>query len=208
MNPKLRDAVAVGEIRLATLSGMREGGLKSLAASGALRVISGETTVAEILEAVGPTFWSDLVEYYGTQISTEALEHLPQRAVAGQGILLMTGDGELRNRLEPLLQEHGFRLLIASTRDDAVEILKRDEDIVFIISDELGDQASASEAAEFLRQNRQAIAWARLPSIVLIPHTLSADEAFLLESGVMGTLMAKPIDTETLLAHVRRSQVR
>ena len=44
VSPHLRDAIAQGESRLAALEEVRESGLKSLAASGAMRIISGDTT--------------------------------------------------------------------------------------------------------------------------------------------------------------------
>ncbi|MFM7783865.1 MAG: GspE/PulE family protein, partial [Gammaproteobacteria bacterium] len=85
----LREAMARGESRLPELGALRAGGLKSLAASGSLRVISGDTTVTEVLDAVGPAFWPELAQHYGSEYRGEALEENAQHVAPGQAVLLI-----------------------------------------------------------------------------------------------------------------------
>ena len=210
MNHTLRDAIALGESRLAELEKLRDGGLKSLAASGSLRVISGDTTVREVMDAVGPSFWPELAkhyEHYGSLSFIETLNITPSQIASGSGVMLMSTDADLAKRFEPLIHEDGLRIVVATSAEQGGELLKRDENISFIIGD-VPDTASLDEAIEFLRHNRLHISWARLPSIVLLPAHLKEYEATLRESGVMGTFMDKPAKASAILAHIRRAQAR
>jgi type IV pilus assembly protein PilB len=204
--PRLRDAIAQGESRLAALEEVREGGLKSLAASGALRVISGDTTVGEVAGAVGPGFWMELAKHFGS-ICPADLDLQTQHIAPDAGVLLMSPDESLAALLKPLLEAEALRLVVATTREDAHDLLKNDEQIAFIIGD-LPDGISAEAAADWLQKNRQQITWARLPAAVLLPQALIEQEDYLRASGVMGEFVPKPIDTQLLLEVMRSSQAR
>ncbi len=204
--PRLRDAIAQGESRLAALEEVREGGLKSLAASGALRVISGDTTAREVASAVGPGFWMELAKHFGA-ICPADLDLQTQHIAPDAGVLLMSPDESLAAVLKPILEAEALRLVVANTREVAHDLLKKDEQIAFIIGD-LPDDISAEDAADWLQKNRQQITWARLPAAVLLPQALTEQEDYLRGSGVMGEFVPKPIDTQLLLDVIRSSQAR
>jgi hypothetical protein len=206
VTPLLRDAIAEGESRLAALENVREGGLKSLAASGSLRVISGDTTVNEIASAVGPGFWMDLSKHFGA-ICPNDIDLSSQTIAPSTGILLMSEDESLAATLRPIVEAESLRLLVAPTREEAHAMLMQDELIGYIIGD-LPEGISAEAAADWLRLNRQQITWARLPSAVLLPAAIADQETYLRNSGVMGDFMAKPLDPHHLLDQIRRSQAR
>jgi type II secretory ATPase GspE/PulE/Tfp pilus assembly ATPase PilB-like protein/CheY-like chemotaxis protein len=207
INRALRDAIAAGESRLAVLEGLREGGLKSLAASGSLRVISGDTTVREVMDAVGPAFWSELAAHYGAYFSTEVAEAIPTNAAKGFGVLLVGGDDKLAESLKRLFDEEGLRIVEASDAQSADRLLHDDEDIAFIVRD-LPEGSGLDEALAVLREHRLHTAWARLPSAVLLPPSLAAHQEALRSSGSMAAMLVKPLDVAELLAQVRRSQAR
>ena len=207
MSKGLRDAVARGESRLAELDKLREGGLKSLAASGSLHVISGDTTVNEVMESVGPGFWPELAEHYGAVCFSETLDLAPRHIAAGQCVLLMSNEKALAEQLEPALAEAGLRLAVADSAEIAHELLNKDEDIAFIIGD-IPEHATLDTAIEQLRHNRLHISWTRLPALVLLPGHLSAAETALRESGVMAAFMSKPIDLYGILDHIQHAQAR
>jgi type II secretory ATPase GspE/PulE/Tfp pilus assembly ATPase PilB-like protein/CheY-like chemotaxis protein len=206
VTPRLRDAIAVGESRLAALSEVREGGLKSLAASGGLRVISGDTTVSEVMNAVGPGFWMELSRHFGA-ICPNDLDLGTQRVVQGAGVLLMSEDATLAEHLRSILEAESMRLQFATSREMALQILKQDELITYIIGD-LPEGMKAEVAAVALRKNRRDIAWARLPSAVLLPASLADQEDYLRTSGVMADFLPKPLDPAKLLGLIRSSQAR
>jgi type II secretory ATPase GspE/PulE/Tfp pilus assembly ATPase PilB-like protein/CheY-like chemotaxis protein len=207
MNKALRDAVATGENRLAVLEGLREGGLKSLAASGSLRVISGETTVREVMEAVGPAFWTELSAHYGAYFSTESAETIPTNAARGFGVLLIGGDAALADLLRPALVEEGLRLVHAPDPVAAEKALHADEDIAFVVG-EITEGTSVENASAELLANRQRISWARLPAAVFVARSLAGQEEALRASGTLAALLPKPVDPAELIAQIRRAQAR
>jgi type IV pilus assembly protein PilB len=205
MTPALRDAIAAGHTRLSDLDALREGGLKSLAASGSLRVISGDTTVREVMDAVGPTFWPELARHYGTTFQNDPQETFPEPMALSPAVLLMSADKNLTDALNQQLVPHGYRLLQASTREEAQALLVQDEEIVFIVGD-IDDPVTLQQAQAWFLENRTRIAWARLPSAILLPESLAHEQSALRDSGVMATMFAKPLDYTELVSHVRRSR--
>jgi type II secretory ATPase GspE/PulE/Tfp pilus assembly ATPase PilB-like protein len=207
MNPAMRDAVATGESRLSLLAGLRDGGLKSLAASGSLRVISGDTTVSEVATAVGPNFWPELAGHYGTYFSDLALDSLPRIAVTGLGILLISGDESLGAVLQTSLAPEGLRLVKVPDAQAAESALRDDEDIAYIVGD-LPEGADLATAVATLQRNRAHISWARLPSAVLVPVSLAGQDEALRESGVMADFCHKPLNVPEIVGLIRRAQAR
>jgi CheY-like chemotaxis protein len=207
MSPALRDAVAAGESRLATLDTLREGGLKSLAASGSLRIISGDTTVREVMDAVGPSFWTELARHYGTTFQSDLQDTFPEPMAPSPGVLLMGANTALADTLGQQLTPLGYRLLQVATRDEAHAMLVQDEEIVFIVGD-IEDHLNLAEAQAWFLENRARTAWARLPSAILLPTSLSQQQAALRDSGVMATMFTKPVNGPELIAHIRRSRAQ
>jgi type IV pilus assembly protein PilB len=205
MTPTLRDAVAAGESRLAKLEALREGGLKSLAASGSLRIMSGDTTVREVMDAVGPSFWPELARHYGSTFDNDPQDAFPEPLVQSPGVLLMSSSADLVESLSDLLKPHGYRLLHTPTREEAQALLVQDEEIVFIVGD-IDDHLTLEQAQAWFLANRAQIAWARLPAAVLVPPALRDAKDALRSSGVMGTLFDKPLNGAELVAHIRRSR--
>jgi type IV pilus assembly protein PilB len=207
MTPKMRDAIATGESRLTALDAMREGGLKSLAVSGSLRVISGDTTVAEVIDNVGPVFWTELSTHYGTYYAAEELDSIPVKAAEGQGILLLSTDDALAETLRHAFDASELRVVVAKDFAAAKECLQRDEQISFIIGDAPED-ATAETLNQMLQEGRRYVTWARLPSAVLIPERLKGEIESFKAGGTMAAFVTKPVDTEDLLRRIRRAQAR
>jgi CheY-like chemotaxis protein len=210
MNKSLRDAVAGGENRLEILEGLRRAGLKSLAASGSLRVISGDTTVQEIMTSIGPAFWSELTKHYGTSSNIADLDDLdlvPEFVRPGMAVLLMSPEPGQTELLQEALDREGLRLIVSQSAEEAHGILQKNENIAFIIGD-VPSSASPEAAVNLLRNNRLHISWARLPSIVLLPPELADQQDVLRESGVMAAFVNKPIRPEDILSQIKRAQAR
>ncbi|MFM7274348.1 MAG: hypothetical protein ACKO4A_10920, partial [Gammaproteobacteria bacterium] len=172
-----------------------------------LRVISGDTTVTEVLDAVGPAFWPELAQHYGSEYRGEALEENAQHVAPGQAVLLIGSDPGIAGWLEPLLAAEGLSLLVAPDAESAGKLLRTNEDIAFIIGD-LPDEDTLEQCIERLRENRLHISWARLPSLVLLPQALSAHHQALRDSGVMAEIMGKPLEVTQLLGHIWHARAR
>ncbi|QJQ06558.1 GspE/PulE family protein [Undibacterium parvum] len=205
MTPALRDAIAGGQTRLSELEALRDGGLKSLAASGSLRIISGDTTVREVVDTVGPGFWSELARHYGTTFQSDPLDTFPEPMALSPAVLLISSNAAMSLTLNELLQPHGYRVLHAATPDDAHALLVQDEEIVFVVGD-VDEHITVAQAQTAFLENRARIAWARLPAAILLPASLAADQVALRDSGVMGTMFLKPLEGPALVNHIRRSR--
>ncbi len=205
MNPALRDAVAAGEHRLSALEALRHDDLKSLVASGSMRIISGDTTVSEVFEVVGPGFWPQLAQHYGAVCFTETMELTTQPLTSGQAVMLMSTNSALTQALERLLTRQGMRLVAVADAEQGNVALHKDEDIVFIIGD-IDEGVGLDQAQDILRNNRLHISWARLPAAVLLPESLMGQQTALRHSGVLAaSFLQKPLDEQALLQTIARS---
>jgi type II secretory ATPase GspE/PulE/Tfp pilus assembly ATPase PilB-like protein len=207
MNKGLREAVASGESRLDVLTQLRVGGLQSLAVSGSHRIIAGETTVQEVMETVGPSFWPELAAHHGAELQQQALDLQVQEIAAGQAVLLASRGGTLQPALEQAVQELGLHLLVCNSAQAADEMLRKNEDIAFIVG-EVPDGIAPEQLKAELQAFRTLIAWARLPTLVVLPAALAHQEEALRLSGSMADFVSRPVDTRQLVEHIRRSHAR
>lgn len=206
MNAGLQQAVADGETRLAVLESLRRGGLKSLGASGSHRVLSGETSVGEVLEAVGPGFWRELARHHGTELSDEEVDAGEELMEAGHAVLLVTEQAEVAG-VAAAVKEAGLRLHTCADAKAAERLLQEDERIAVIVGD-MPDSASVGQAAELLQEFRTHVAWSRLPVLVLLPAAMSDQKELLRESGSMAEFLAKPVKDEDLMRSIQRAHAR
>lgn len=204
---QLRDLIARNETRISLLEEAREGGLKSLAVSGSFKVISGDTTVSEVLGSVGNTFWRELAEHYGTQLDDEASNLAAHALVEEPGVLLISGDIELTRAVETAIQTDGYRLFVAADPVGAAVILRQEEGVIFVIMD-FEDDLPLEAALESRRAAGQALYWSRLPALVLFPPHLATHEELFRENGMMSPCLTKPFSIADLLLQLRRSQAR
>jgi type II secretory ATPase GspE/PulE/Tfp pilus assembly ATPase PilB-like protein len=207
MNQGLRDAIATGETRIAALSALRTGGLQSLAVSGSLRIISGDTTVSEVMEVVGPGFWPELAAQHGAVLAQQSMDLMAQDIAAGQAVLLITERGELRKDLEQALQLLGLRLIVCETPESAGELLRSNEDIAFILG-EVPEGYLLAQLEGALQAFRLHVAWARLPTLVVLPSALADHEEVLRQSGSMAEFLTRPVSAQQIVDHIRRSHAR
>ena len=107
--------------------------------------------------------------------------------------------------LEPAMLEAGYRVVGAATPEAANALLKQDEELTFVIMD-IADGTTLDAAAAELGTARLAIAWCRLPAIVLLPAKLAGAEEALRERGMLSPCLAKPIDIPRLVKHIRQRQ--
>jgi CheY-like chemotaxis protein len=208
MNAGLRQAVASGETRLDVLESLRRGGLKSLAASGSHRIMSGESTVGEVLEAVGPSFWRELALHHGTELSDDDSDGAHEPLEAGHAVLLISDHpDEAASGMADAVKEAGLRLHTCANAKAAEQLLHDDERIAVIVGD-LPDAASLPQAAALLQEFRTHVAWSRLPALVLLPEALAGHQQHLPESGSMAEFLTKPVKDEDLMRAIQRAHAR
>ena len=207
MGVKLRDAIASGETRISALEAAREGGLKSLAASGGLRVVSGETTISEVVKSVGHSFWSELAKYYGTQLQEDDLNLISQVVADNPGVVIISKDAALAQDLSQGLQAADYKVFVVPDPTAANQIFKQEDNVTFVVTD-IANNTSLSAAEESLREAGRIMYWTRLPALVLLPPELAKQEAVFRDNGVISPCLAKPVAMDSLLAQIRRSYAR
>ena len=159
-------------------------------------------------ESVGPSFWPELADHYGAVCFTDTLELTPSHHVqSGQGVLVIAPQDGLIESLAGAMDAEGLYLSPVPDAEAAHELLKKDEDIAFILSDTPAD-ATLQQTIDLLNQNRLHVAWTRLPHAVLLAPTLLSHEAELREAGAMAALLAKPIEPAALIDHIKHAQAR
>jgi type IV pilus assembly protein PilB len=206
MNAGLQQAVANGETRLDVLESLRRGGLKSLAASGSHRILSGDTTVAEVLEAVGPGFWRELARHHGTELRDDESDAAEAPLEAGHAVLLISEQAEAAG-VEVAVKEAGLRLHTCATAKAAEQLLHEDERIAVIVGD-MPESASVAQAGVLLQEFRTHVAWSRLPALVLLPAAMAEQQHLLRESGSMAEFLIKPIKDGDLMRAIQRAHAR
>lgn len=206
-NPRLRACIAAGRIGVNDLEPLREGGLRGLAVSGALRIISGETTVREVMHAVGRTFWPELAARYGTGFVPDESAAQALFTGASPAVLMIGRQSAMAAPLAAELEPLGMRLVEARTPDEAAQVLRADEEVVFVVID-LGDSQDLNALKGDLALARRLGAWARLPALVLVPPALKDREDDLRAEGLMSEVMAADARPGDVVKALRRSQVR
>ena len=79
---------------------------------------------------------------------------------------------------------------------------------LFLHYGDLADGVNLTDAAEQLRLNRLHTSWSRLPALVLVPTSLAGQEERLRATGVMASFMAKPVDAQAVVDHIRQAHAR
>lgn len=163
--------------------------------------------MTEVLATVGPSFWPELAQRYGTRVPEDAVTASVDGQAAGQAVLLVSRNPAVAERLGPALEGLGLRLQVCDSTAAASSLLHRDEAIAFILGD-IPDGQGVEEVADTLREFRVAVSWARLPTLVLLPQALAGQTERFRESGSMADFLVKPLQLDKLLQHIRRAHAR
>lgn len=202
----LRQAIAAGDTSIAHLEALRGSGLGSLGVSGALRVISGDTTVREVLAEAGPAFWLDTARRYGTDLSAVG-EWYPTFEGSVSEVILVSTDAVVIDDVKRALPADEFTVSVVASTALASERMKAADNVSFVIMD-IPASATLDSALQLLAGAARDMYWSRLPAAVLLGAGIAGDTAPLRERGVMSPCLAKPLDPAALLTAVRSGQAR
>jgi CheY-like chemotaxis protein/HPt (histidine-containing phosphotransfer) domain-containing protein len=112
-------------------------------------------------------------------------------------LLVVEDDATSRMYLQTLLEQHGFRVTVAATGDEALRETETGE-FELILMDIQMPGMDGLEATRAIRQ-RQAPNRRRTPIIGITAHALQRDRQRCLDAGMDGHL-SKPVDAGSLLA--------
>ena len=135
------------------------------------------------------------------QAKQRLLERLRQSNASLMGRKVLVVDDDVRNifALGNLLERHGMNVLTAQTGPEAIATLQGTPDIAVVLMDIM---MPGMDGYETMRIIRQSPGMRRLPIVAVTAKAMKGDREKCLEAGASDYL-AKPVDTEQLLAMLR-----
>ncbi len=135
------------------------------------------------------------------QSQQRMLEELHQRpeALAGRKVLVV--DDDVRNifALSSVLERHGMHVVIATTGQEAINVLEQTPDVSLALMDIM---MPGMDGYETMRRIRDISRFRRLPIIALTAKAMKGDREKCLEAGA-SDYVAKPVDTGQLVSLLR-----
>lgn len=165
----MADKIASGTSSPAELQALVGDRFRTLGASAARHIISGDTTAVEASRVLGQKFWEELCAEYGVEANPalfeQALENVSGKPV---GILFLGEKDSYADDLVEHMRKNWPNLHWSSSPDDAKRQLESNDNIGFAvlrIDGELNDAA----VLQLVRDYRAKVAWSRLPALLLLP---------------------------------------
>ena len=202
MSPELGRAIAAGETDVAKLGEFSRGALSSMASTAARRIISGDTTAREAMRVIGQRFWTELAREFRRPLSAGALAALgsDEAPSSGAAVLLFETKPEDAQALATALKEARFRVHATADPEASRRIVEEEEDVVMVIIDL--DVGAEGDNLAMLQRLRVALAWSRLPALVLVPEHDRALRTLLEEHGV-ADYVVKPTTPQAVIERAR-----
>jgi CheY-like chemotaxis protein len=129
------------------------------------------------------------------------LEELHKRpdVLAGRKVLVV--DDDVRNifALSSVLERHGMHVLIATTGQEAINVLEQTPDVDLGLMDIM---MPGMDGYETMRRIREIARFRRLPIIALTAKAMKGDREKCLDAGA-SDYVAKPVDTAQLISLLR-----
>ena len=117
----------------------------------------------------------------------------------GKTVLLVDDDARNIFALSSVLERRGMNVLTATTGREAIEILSQKPEIAIVLMDVMMPEMDGYQTMQAIRVEER---WRRLPIVALTAKAMKGDREKCLEAGASDYL-AKPVDTEQLLAALR-----
>jgi len=192
LDQTLRDDISAGRSGPAGARPAQLNNLQSLSSSAARHVISGDTTVAEVYRVIGQRLWRDLAAEYQVE-ATEIPAFQPTDGASGSSAVLILGCGEsFEEQLAIELQNAWFEVYRAYTADEARQQLEKHDNIVHVVVN-LDDSQEQAALVAFIHEARVAMAWSRLPALLLLPARHTDLEQALVADGATSPCLIKPV---------------
>jgi CheY-like chemotaxis protein len=135
----------------------------------------------------------------GKQRMLERL-HETDEALVGKKVLVV--DDDVRNifALSSVLERHGIQVLSASTGQEAVSLLEREQDPTLVLMDIMMPEMDGYETMRVIRSIPR---FRSMPIIALTAKAMKGDREKCLEAGA-SDYIAKPVNTDQLLGLLRQ----
>ena len=114
-------------------------------------------------------------------------------------VLLVDDDARNIFALSSVLERRGMKVLTATTGNEAIKLIKSNDDIAIVLMDIMMPEMDGYQTMEQIRKNPR---FRRLPIIALTAKAMKGDREKCLDAGASDYL-AKPVNTEQLLSALR-----
>jgi CheY-like chemotaxis protein/HAMP domain-containing protein/signal transduction histidine kinase len=125
--------------------------------------------------------------------------HTSDEDLVGRTVLLVDDDARNIFALSSVLERRGMRVLTATTGKEAISILQSGADVTIVLMDIMMPEMDGYQTMQEIRKNATL---RRLPIIALTAKAMKGDREKCIAAGASDYL-AKPVDTEQLLAGLR-----
>ena len=205
MNNSLRTLISNHQSDIGVLKGGLNKDFSSLSGTASRRVISGDTTIIECLRVLGHRFWLDLLEEYNNEdVELESLPNSINVSDGKQAILLVGDQQGFSESLRLLLHNSWYSLFEAMTPDEGSKALKEHDEIAFVLLN-LPSMESDEEYLDYVSSFRQAMAWSRLPALILMPPNKAGLSKVLHAGGATSPCEFSDLDPELLVEKVNHA---
>jgi type II secretory ATPase GspE/PulE/Tfp pilus assembly ATPase PilB-like protein/CheY-like chemotaxis protein len=201
--PELADSIRQGALNGSNTDPASIPGFAPIAHTAALRVVSGDTTVAEAVRVLGPWFWSGAASAFGRPIPQHLLASTGVGRDMGQAsdILVFSLSTPCANEWAMAIKDENHRPVVETQIERIRETIRVNEALNLLVVDlDLAD--SEHRKLSLLRQLREETAWARLPAVVVLAEDDTAMAELLAEHGYTDVLF-KPVDPVTVARTAR-----
>ncbi len=201
IDDRLREALLNGRIDMTSLKEAAKGA-RTLEASAATWIVSGETTPVEAFRVLGQHFWNRLHEVGGGSSVAGRVFASPlgegQSELERPGILFYQEGGWAFELFEPWVASAGYSLFPAQTLDETKVLLETQDKISLLLLDltTLG-----AEFRPLMQRLYEALASTGLPAILIVDEKNGELIQVLKDFGVDDYLVA-PVTRETLIAQI------
>jgi CheY-like chemotaxis protein len=129
------------------------------------------------------------------------LERIHQSDDSLMGKRILVVDDDVRNifALSSLLERHHMHSLTAMTGEEAIAVIRSDQDISLVLIDIMMPEMDGYETMRRIRQDPR---FRTLPMIALTAKAMKGDREKCLEAGA-SDYIAKPVNTDQLLSLLR-----
>ncbi len=198
---ELREVLVNGHTDLATLREAISGTGRSMTALTSDWIVSGATTPDEASRVLGGRFWRELCLAHD-----HAITSLPPMATDTRvrktdlpDVLTLAGSPDDAESLRETLDNIGLKLQVATSHDEAIDVLQRESNISLLVLDV---DMPGVETRPLLRQLRASFTWAGLPFLLLLREN-DTETSELLESYGVSDYLHKPFTPEELQMRVK-----
>lgn len=203
ITPPIVQAIIAGATNLESLREACGTQFKPISTSAAKRIISGDTSASEAARVIGHHFWHEVASEYNQKIpdaSQISLAIVDDNTLT-PAILIFSINTGLAEAISGVATQSWFNPITVKSPEEANKALHKNIHICFVIVD-IDDALDDDAAIQFIEDARVAMAWSRLPALLMIPEGKPWLEEKLIAAGATSLFLHKPATAVEIIGKV------